>query len=218
VDASSKSGRNSISNDNTKDTKDTKDTKKSGNERYSRMTGDPMLKKVMAVAAFLACVVSGSGHAYQRTAGGTSGLTALDYAEIQMLYGRSNVAFDSGTENGLAFARTFTADGVLVAQGGTPVVGHAKLAALAAKNASCPQTWLTNLMIEPSPEGAVGWAYIWQIALACGSRAADPTAKSPVREGGIYRDDIVKTSDGWRFKRRSYTAGNQISKQEKPPA
>ncbi len=176
------------------------------------------VRKVIAVAALLPWFVSGSGHAHQGTAGGTSGLTALDYAEIQMLYGRSIIAFDSGTEKGFAFARTFASDGVLVTQGGTPVTGHAKLAALAAKNASCLQTWLTNLMIEPSSEGAVGWAYTWQIELACGSRAADPSAKSPVKEGGIYRDDIVKTADGWRFKRRSYTPGNSISKQDKPPA
>jgi hypothetical protein len=161
-----------------------------------------------------------AGPALQGTAS-ASALTALDYAEIHMLYGRSNISFDSGADKGYAFARTFTSDGVLVTHGSaTPVTGHAQLAALAAKNASCLRTWLTNLMIEPSDEGAIGWAYMWQVELACGSRStdADPAATSPVKEGGIYRDVLVKTAGGWRFKRRSYTPGHTISRQEKPPA
>jgi hypothetical protein len=175
-----------------------------------------MLKNVLAAAGILPWLVIASGDACQGSAGAAAALTALDYAEIQMLYGQSNIGFDSGADKGYVFARTFTTDGVLVAQGRTPITGHAELAARAAKNASCLQTWLTNLMIEPAPEGAIGWAYIWHIELACGSRTAD--ARSPVTEGGIYRDVIVKTSGGWRFKRRSYTPGNQISTQEKPPA
>jgi SnoaL-like domain len=161
-----------------------------------------------------------AGPAYQEAGNSKPALTALDHSAIQMLYGQSNIGFDSGAERGYVFARTFTADGVLVAQGGSPVTGHEQLAALAAKNASCLQTWLTNLMIEPSAEGAIGWAYIWQINLACGSRpaAADAAAKSAVKEAGVYRDVIVKTADGWKFKRRSYTPGHTISKAEKPPA
>ena len=177
-----------------------------------------MLKKMIAAAGMLLWLVTGVGDAYQGSAGTAAALTALDYAEIQMLYGQSHIGFDSGADKGYAFARTFTTDGVLVAQGRMPITGHAGLAALAAKHASCLQTWLTNLMIEPAPEGAIGWAYIWHIELACGSRTADANATSPVKEGGIYRDVIVKTSNGWRFKRRSYTPGNQISTQEKPPA
>jgi hypothetical protein len=177
-----------------------------------------MLKKMIAAAGILPWLVIGAGDAYQDSANPAAALTALDYAEIQMLYGRSNIGFDSGADKGYAFARTFTTDGVLVAPGRTSITGHAALAALAAKNTSCLRTWLTNLMIEPASEGAIGWAYIWHIELACGSRTADANAKSPVKEGGIYRDVIVKTSNGWRFKRRSYTPGNQISTQEKPPA
>jgi SnoaL-like domain len=160
------------------------------------------------------------GLAYQGTAVGSPALSALDYSEIQMLYGRSIISFDSGANKGYAFARTFTPDGVLVARGRAPITGHAQLAALAARNASCLQTWLTNLMIEPAAEGAIGWAYIWHIELVCGSRVASAGAgsNSAVKEGGIYRDVIVKTADGWRFKRRSYTPGHTIPTDEKPPA
>src|SRR5262245_2392091 len=134
-------------------------------------------------------VVPGVEPVYQGTGDGAPALSALDYAEIQMLYGRSNISFDSGGDRGYALARPFTPDGVLAARGSAPISGHAQLATLAAKNASCLQTWLTNLMIEPSPDGAVGWAYIWQIELACGSRPAAVTSGSntAVKEGGLYR-------------------------------
>ena len=84
---------------------------------------------------------------------------------------------------------------------------------------SCLQTWLTNLMIQPSPEGAIGWAYIWHVALVCGSPtgAAVTEATSPVKDAGLYRDVIVKTAEGWRFKKRRYTPGNTISPEDPPP-
>jgi hypothetical protein len=203
----------------------------------SNSAEEPMLNRLLTIMALMPWLVMGPeatsiradtklarvravSPAYQGAGNRPATLTALDHTAIQMLYGQSNIGFDSGAERGYAFARTFTPDGVLVAQGGTPITGHEQLAALAAKNTSCLQTWLTNLMIEPSPEGAIGWAYIWQVDLACGSRpaAADAGAKSAVKEAGLYRDVIVKTADGWRFKRRSYTPGHTISKAEKPPA
>ena len=186
---------------------------------------DSLLGIVALMLAFVVAqeampVHARNGPAYQGAAGRAGALTALDYAEIQMLYGRSHISFDSGADRGYAFARTFTPDGMLIARGAAPVTGHERLAALAAANTSCLQTWLTNLMIEPSPEGAVGWAYIWHIDLACGSRSAAQGAGSntAVKEGGLYRDDIVKTAAGWRFRRRSYTPGHTMSKDEKPPA
>jgi hypothetical protein len=39
------------------------------------------------------------------------------------------------------------------------------------------------------------------------SPAGTPVA---VRERGLYRDDLVKTPEGWRFKRRVFTAGNKM--------
>ena len=99
-----------------------------------------MLKNTIAAAAILPWLVIGAGDAYQRSSSAAAALTALDYAEIQMLYGQSHIGFDSGADKGYAFARTFTTDGVLVAQGRMPVTGHAQLAALAAKNASCLQS------------------------------------------------------------------------------
>ena len=137
---------------------------------------------------------------YQGTASRAAALSALDYTAIEKLYAQSNTGFDSGAEQGYAFARTFTPDGILAGQTGATVTGRPQLAALAARNQSCLQTWLTNLMIQPSPEGAIGWAYIWHVALVCGSPtgAAVTEATSPVKDAGLYRDvrraaDVTRT-------------------------
>ena len=58
--------------------------------------------------------------------------------------------------------RTFTSDGELLNQDGT-TVGHEALAELAVENQHGLRHWISNLMIQPSPEGAVGWAYILRI-------------------------------------------------------
>jgi SnoaL-like domain len=130
-------------------------------------------------------------------------LSALDYVEIEMLYGWSNIALDSGAENGEMFARTFTPDGMFELEGRT-ISGSKSLAELAAKGEHGLRRWLSNLYVEPSAEGAVGWAY--QLDVSIGKSAAQTT----VREGGLYRDVLVKTPDGWRFKSRVYTPGNTM--------
>ena len=53
-------------------------------------------------------------------------------------------------------------------------------------------------MIDPSPEGARGSAYFTQIS-------AGEEGKPPVMGiTGIYTDVLVKTSEGWKFKSRSF--------------
>ena len=160
-----------------------------------------------------------SAPAWQARAATAPALTAADHTAIHMLYAQSNLAFDSGADNGRAFARTFTADGVMTRQTGTTIAGRDQLAALAARNQSCLRTWLANLMIEPSAEGATGWAYIWEMNLGCaaGGVGAPGEQAGPLQEGGLYRDVIVRTADGWQFKTRSYMPGNTISRQERPP-
>src|SRR5215510_4585895 len=95
-------------------------------------------------------------------------LTALDYAEIQQLYARYAIGFDSG--NGDLFARAFTADGTFVypvddanhsefrnGPGGLVIVGRQKLAEFAASGTNKGPTnvahTVTNPLIEPSAEG-----------------------------------------------------------------
>ena len=148
----------------------------------------------------LASAVVMLGVAYGQEAGDTaSTLTALDYAQIEMLYGRNNMALDSGAEGGYAFARTFTSDGELRSPR-SRTVGHADLAHLAAETKRGLRHWTSNVMIEPAVHGAVGWGYIREVDV----EAADAGF------GGLYHDVIVKTSDGWRFSQRHHVPGHGI--------
>ena len=131
------------------------------------------------------------------------GLTALDYTQIEMLYARNNMGMDSGGDDGYILAQTFTSDGELLNQDGT-TVGHEALAELAVENQHGLRHWISNLMIQPSPEGAVGWAYILQIdSRGSGDSQGGAGDRNSVTEGGLYHDVIVKTADGWRFKNRT---------------
>ena len=127
--------------------------------------------------------------------GGGKTLTAQDYAEIQQLYVHYAWSVDTHAENGMVYARTFTPDGEFHV-GDKTVVGREQLAAynLTMGVASrAPTHFVTNIMIEPSPEGARGGAYL---TITGGEK---PT----VTAVGTYQDILAKTSEGWRFKRRT---------------
>ena len=131
-------------------------------------------------------------------------LTADDYAEINQLYARYNHFLDSGKDDGLAYARLFTEDAVFETNvpGLGTLRGQAALAALArrssAPGAVRPVHNVNSIMIDPTPEGARGSAYFTQVS-------AGEEGKPPVIGiRGIYTDVLVKTSEGWRFKSRSF--------------
>jgi 3-phenylpropionate/cinnamic acid dioxygenase small subunit len=158
-----------------------------------------MLKRnvVFALALLLAVGVLGilATAEAQKTRGS---LTALDYAEIQQLYSRYAIGIDSG--NADMFAGVFTADGTFQLPTRT-VQGRQQLADIAAKPG--PDTGPTNvshvavnIAIEPAPDGATGTAYFLRVKLGQKGEANTLTG------GGIYRDTFVKTSDGWRIKKR----------------
>ena len=124
----------------------------------------------------------------------TPSLTAQDYVEIQRLYARFYWALDSHADNGMAYAKTFTPDGEFVYDDNR-IVGHEKLAQLAVQSAQgddAPRHFATNIIAVPSPEGARGSAYV------------RGTSGGP---GSTYDDVLVKTADGWRFKRRELFSG-----------
>lgn len=56
-----------------------------------------------------------------------------------------------------------------------------------------------NVLIEPSPEGAVGTAYF--AMMKSGAQEGQP---SVVEFNGVYNDVFVKTRDGWKFKSRKF--------------
>ncbi len=147
--------------------------------------------------------------AHQRgaTAAGP-GFTGADYAEIQQLVARYPYAVDTHADNGYAYADLFAPDGAF---GQTK--GREQLAALARKTQAgragpnYARHFLTNVIIQPSSEGATGTQYLIAIDVGEGGNA------SSIVHGGRYDDVYVKTPAGWRFRSRVLVP----SKQPAPP-
>jgi len=115
-------------------------------------------------------------------------LTAQDYAEIQMLYARYNHSIDTGDIEG--YVALFTPDGSFNNNS-----GHEGLRTfMKNRNGGTRRHWNTNLLITPTPEGAKGAVYLMFV---------DVGMKPPaITSAGRYEDSLVKTAQGWRFKRR----------------
>ena len=157
-----------------------------------------MLKRkaliVLGVSILVLAVVQG-----QQKATKSPSLTPMDYFEIQQLYARYSHGFDSAADNGNMFARAFTSDGVFNLPNGIVIEGQHKLAEFAARpgNNKGPTNVfhvVSNVLIEPAPEGATGLAYVELVNIG---QAGKPSA---LTGGGIYRDVFVKGPEGWRIK------------------
>jgi hypothetical protein len=138
-------------------------------------------------------------------------LTALDYIEIQQLVNKYAFAIDTCSNNGYDYADVYTPDGVFYwGVGGRVSRGREELAEAAgggkngckkiertAAGNPAPNHTTVNLVIEPSPEGAIGKSYL----VYPGERGVhgDPDHSGHV---GGYQDVYVKTPQGWRFKSR----------------
>jgi hypothetical protein len=155
----------------------------------------------------LAAVLTGSGIGLTAQSREFLPLTPMDRIQIQQLIARYAFALDTGGRNGYDYADLFAADGVFVGmnQGdkGRLYRGRDTLAALARggpRNQNYASHYITNVVLEATPEGARGtqYAIIGDVSL--------PNGKSAWTHGGHYEDTYVKTSDGWRFKTRVFYA------------
>jgi hypothetical protein len=125
-------------------------------------------------------------------------LTADDYIEIQQLYANYAQALDRG--EGERFASTFVLDGEFTGGRGpgrasearSPIKG--KDAFLQMGSIGGLRHFNANLVITPTPEGAKGSVYL----LLFNARNIPAT----IVETAIYDDTLVKTPQGWRFKKR----------------
>jgi hypothetical protein len=164
-----------------------------------------MRRVVAGAVGLVALLVVVAGLLSQSSKAVTGTLTTADYVEIRELYNRYNHYIDNAKDNGWAFARLFTEDAVFetnIAVGTRK--GHEELAKLAREVGSAtkvkPNHLVTNIVIDPSPEGAVGSAY-YGVIVAPHQEGKEASAKS----WGIYNDRLVKTPAGWRFKSRKFT-------------
>ena len=153
-----------------------------------------MVKRTV-LAAFAAAMTLGSISwlAAQQRMGK---MTADDYVEIQQLYSRYNDAIDSGDAEG--YAATFIPDGTFnTFKGHDALVGfihnwHEKMGGENRRH------WNTNLTITPTADGASGTVYLMLIDVGTKPPSIVTAAK--------YDDELVKTPQGWRFKKRATKA------------
>ena len=123
--------------------------------------------------------------------GAAKTFTAQDFVDIQQLYAKYNWSLDSGDAE--AYASTFTPDGVFNNNAGHDAIVkfantfHAGLGAHV-------RHWNTNLMITPTADGASGQVYLVLVDFA----NKPPT----IATSASYSDELVKTAQGWRFKKR----------------
>ena len=141
------------------------------------------------------------------TAAGTA-LTAQDYIDIRALASRYAYGLDSGADNGTGsvYANVFAEDaefhGPPATPGGAPfnAAGRNELRkfAVPGRGTAYVRHFMTNHLIEASPEGAKGKVYLLVIDIA---RDGKPTS---VNMGGHYEDTYVRTAEGWRIKSRNF--------------
>jgi hypothetical protein len=148
-----------------------------------------MTRRIFTLAA--AFIVSGTAWMAAQKAAGQA-LTAQDFVDIQQLYAKYNWALDSGDSEG--YASTFTPDGVF-----NNNVGHDAIVKFAdtfhAGLGSHVRHWNTNLMILPTATGASGQVYLVLVDFA--------VKPATIVTSASYSDELVKTAQGWRFKKRA---------------
>jgi hypothetical protein len=178
------------------------------------------MRKVITAALSLIVLALGGTSAQQPSAS-TPILTALDYLEIEQLVYRYGYALDTGADNGFAYADLYAPDATFTGtnQGpsGRTYQGRERLAALSRGGKRGPNFvshYVTNVVIEPAPGGAVGRTYVGILDIGNGGNGA----KSRVDHGGLYNDVYVKTAQGWRFRSRSYFESTSGAPVHPPPA
>jgi hypothetical protein len=119
-------------------------------------------------------------------------LTPQDLVDIQQLYAKYNWALDSGDSEG--YASTFTPDGVF-----NNNVGHDAIVKFANTFheglGSHVRHWNTNLLILPTAGGASGQVYLVLVDFG--------TKPATIVTSASYADELVKSPQGWRFKKRA---------------
>ena len=157
-----------------------------------------MPKWTSIVSLSVSILVAGAVWVYAQQKKTTATMTAQDYLEIQQLYANYAHALDKG--QGERFAALFTPDGEFTrgraagraTEVRTPLKGTEGLLKMGSTGGG--RHFTTNLVITPTPEGANGSCYL----LLFNARNVPAT----ITETAIYEDTLVRTREGWRFKKR----------------
>lgn len=125
-------------------------------------------------------------------------LTPADYEEIRGLYAKYSYGFDTGDAK--LVASVYTSDAQFIVGGKVAGASREKIAGMVrplAVGKAQMKHMPSNIAIEPSADGASGMAYVALVNFEAG--------KPPVvTGGGVYNDTLIKTAEGWRFKKRDY--------------
>jgi hypothetical protein len=172
------------------------------------------VKTLLAVGVVAGAAATGMVVAQSGKAGSKASLTAMDYIQLKQLANRFPFAYDTAADNGCEFADLFTADGEFQPD---QVKGRDRLAALARHGEHGPfrtSLYMMNHLIEPSPEGARGKQYVIDIRHDNDIPPVPPGESQwnlvgqkrglVTTDGGHFEDVYVKTTGGWRFKRREF--------------
>lgn len=124
-------------------------------------------------------------------------LSVEDVVEIERLVSRYNFAFDRRDAEG--FAHCFTADGGFFLGDDEQTRGHDGLAAYVAATTVSGQLRhvTTSVLAEGDGRSATSQAY-------CTVFVSNPGGGYRVIAQGIYRDELTKNADGWRFCKRRF--------------
>jgi hypothetical protein len=117
-----------------------------------------------------------------------------DRLAIHELYARYNHAIDLGDPKG--WAATFTEDGVFQSPTTGTFEGTQALVQFAERARGIQaRHWTNNLVLDGDGKVARGSCYL--LLLRVDQRPATLLAT------GLYRDELVRTPGGWRFRRRT---------------
>jgi uncharacterized protein (TIGR02246 family) len=125
----------------------------------------------------------------------------LDRTQIRELTARYNRAFDDGDPE--AFVATFTEDGVMEVTGTFEVAGRDGLAEMVRHTPYGVVHVTVDATVEVDGDRAV--QNVTMVILSRPAKDAAPGAHSKLSNTGRYRDELVRTADGWRFARRTAT-------------
>jgi hypothetical protein len=157
-----------------------------------------MNKKTVLVALCVTTIGVGFGWGATQLESQAS-LTTQDYIDIQNLYHTYTRFTDmGGAGDGSDYASLFTEDGSFNQADGAEALKamitgfHERLR----RDGWSSRHTYTGLVITPTPEGAKGSVYLLTFNV---------TAEPPfVDHSGVYEDWLVKTTDGWKYKKRIY--------------